>query len=135
MPTSDHQATHYLNGWSRWRDADAMITVSFSKSRWRRGEFVIVSTYRLPDGAVEVGDNRRVYLDHAVGPTVRELWAVLFEEAAGARQHNPRTLAIKLEFEGLPALWKARLRAVAEVAASEVHAVVRGTAPMVEREV
>jgi hypothetical protein len=52
--------------------------------------------------------------------------------------HDPPvtfSLAIKLEFEGLPALWKARLRAVAEVAASEVHAVVRGTAPMVEREV
>ncbi len=134
MPTFDREAAHYLNGWSRWREADAMVTVSCSHSRFRRGEFVILVTYRMPDGAVEVGDNRRVYIDYAVGATLRELWAVLFDEAAEARRHNPRTLAIRLNPEGLPDPWRIRLRAVAEVVASEVQAVIRGAAPEVGTE-
>jgi hypothetical protein len=131
MPTFDHEATHYLNGWSRWQDADATVTVSCSHSRFRRGEFVLLVTYRMDDGTVEVGDTHRVYIDYAVGATLRELWTVLFDEAAEVRQHSPRTLAIQLKPEGLSALWKARLHAVAEVVASEVQAVIRGAAPEV----
>ena len=134
MPTFDHEAAHYLNGWSRWREADATVTVSCSHSRFRRGEFVVLVTYRMPDGTVEFGDNRRVYIDYAVGVTLRELWAVLFDEAVGARQHSPRTLAIQLKSEGLPDPWRIRLRAVAEVVASEVQAVIRGAAPEVGKE-
>ncbi len=134
MPTLDNDAAHYL-GWSRWRDADARVTVSCSHSRFPRGDFLIVVTYRMPDGCVEVGDTRRVYIDYAVGPVLRDLWNALFDAAAEARQHSPRTLAIQLEPEGLSALWQARLHAVAVVAASEVRAVVRGAAPEVrERE-
>ncbi len=131
MPIFDYGATHYLNGWSRWQDADATVTVSCSHSRFRQGEFVLLVTYRMPDGRVEAADARRIYIDYAVGATVRELWTVLFDEVAEVRQHSPRTLAIKLKPEGLSELWKARLHAVAEVVASEVQAVVRGAAPEV----
>ena len=127
MPTFDDNANDYFNPGLR-RSADARVTVSCSHSRFPRGEFVILVTYRMPDGTVQVGGDRHVMIDYAVGRTVRELWNVLFDEVAEARQFSPRTLAIQLKPEGLPEVWRIRLRTVAEVVASEVQAVIRGAA-------
>jgi hypothetical protein len=109
------------------RGAVVSVTVTYSCSRYERGEFVIRTTYRFDDGRVEHDPNRRIYLARGTELVIRELWTELFDATALGQQCAPRTIAVRLELEGAPVLWHARMRAVAEIVAHELRVVVRGT--------
>jgi hypothetical protein len=109
------------------RGAVVSVNVTYSCSRYDRGEFVIRTTYRFDDGRMEHDPNRRIYLAGGMERTIRELWAELFDATALGQQCAPRAISIRLSLEGAPVLWRARLRAVAEVVAYELRVVVRGT--------
>ena len=109
--------------------ADATVTVTLSKSRFPRGEIVIGRTYQLPDGTRETSEPTRVYLEEQISPAVRNLWEALFDETATAAQAAPKTLSIQLQIPDLSATWRCRLRALAEIAAYEFGATLKGTAP------
>ncbi len=109
------------------RGAVVSVNVTYSCSRYERGEFVIRTTYRFDDGRVENDPSRRIYLARGTEFVIRELWTELFDATALGKQCAPRAISIRLNPEGSSVLWRARMRVVAEIVAHELRVVVRGT--------
>jgi hypothetical protein len=109
------------------RGAVVTVNVTYSCSRYERGEFVIRTTYRFDDGRLECDRSRRIYPARGTEPTIRELWTELFDATAMGQQCAPRSISIRLSLDGASVLWRARMRVIAQIVAYELRVVVRGT--------
>lgn len=113
--------------WNRRHDAVAVLDVGYEPGRYRQGEVGARMTYHLRGGGLERDEGHRVYLGSATGPVIRDLWHMVFDEVALAQQYGVRTVVIRLDLTEMPEPWARRVRAVAEIVACELDALVRGT--------
>jgi len=108
-------------------DAIATVHVTCSYSRYRLGEIVIETSYRLSNSRTETDPRRRIYLDRQPAPVIRHLWDTLFEEVYLAQQCQARAVIIKLAPETMPIPWDDRVHTIATIVAHELGVVVAGT--------
>lgn len=121
------QVNRRLDLSNRRTDAVAVLDVSYEPGRYRQGEIGARMMYHLRGGGRESDEGHRVYLGNPTGPVIRDLWHMVFDEVAFAQQYGVRTVVIRLDLAEMPEPWARRVRAVAEIVACELDALVRGT--------
>lgn len=107
--------------------AAVTVSVVYSESRYSLGELVIRTVYRCANGSVDHEVIPRIYLGMHTGPAIRQLWNTMFDAVLIAQEYAPSAISIRLRIDGAPALWRARVRAIAEVVAEELKIALRGT--------
>ncbi len=123
-------ARHREDLWSRRRGSAATVMLRYTRDRYPLGELAVRTTYRLPDGARDLAQSRRVYLGNTFVTVLREIWDVVFDQATRAQQYDPRSVVLRLRLKGIPRLWGWVVRIVVELIAYELKLVVKGADPI-----
>jgi hypothetical protein len=110
-------------------DAEAVVAITFVRRRYARGEFVFSTVYTHPDGVIETAPSRRVHFSRQVHHFICDLWETLFDLVCLVKSYDPASLLIHLAIPELPDGAHHYVRAVAEITAAELDALVAGTAP------
>ncbi len=113
--------------------SQATVALTFVRDRYPRGEFLIRTTYRLPDGSVSADEGRRIRLSADYAPLIHELWDVGFDEVARALQNGPAVVRLAVACANLEAFWSETVRTVAIIIGYELNIVVTGTAPVQQK--
>jgi len=87
--------------WSLRRGAIATVHLSISHSRYRCGEAVIETTYRLPDGNSDRDSTSRINLGNTRRDVITQLWDRLFDMVLVARQYDVAQIIINFQRETL----------------------------------
>jgi hypothetical protein len=114
------RSRRHLDRWTRRKGAQAEVTVSCSYSRYRRGEFLVTTTYHLADGAADEDPRRRLTVGDPASPVLEALWDLLFDAVAAAQQYEVRSVTLALDLDGFDRIWRQRLRAVAALVVHEL---------------
>ncbi len=83
------------------RGSVATVHLRISHSRYRYGEAVIETTYRLPDGSSDRDSTSRIFLGNARRDVITQLWDRLFDMVLVARQFDVAQIIINFQRETL----------------------------------
>lgn len=79
------------------RGAVALIQLCISDRRYRHGEIVITTCYRLIAGVEDTAPSSRIYLGKTWGEVITELWDKLFDAVLITRQYDVTNIVMKYD--------------------------------------
>ena len=111
--------------YSMRRGASVVIHLRISHSRYRHGEAVIETTYRLPDGRVDNAPSSRIFLGNVRSKVIIEIWDKLFDAVLAARQYEVTDIIINLH-QHTAGEWYKEFVATCTIVAYELKVLVSG---------